>query len=252
MCLVVIAWQAHPRYPLIVAGNRDEFHARPSTAAGWWPDAPAVLGGRDELAGGSWLAVNRNGRFAVVVNDPRRPPAAEQTLSRGQLVRDYVAGDRPSGRFLDMVAVNENRYAGFCLLLGTPVQVRGFVTAKGGAPHRWTMKPGVAAYSNGPIDEPAPKVAHMEREIAALLARGEPDREAMFALLASRVPVAAAEPGLSPLRLLPFVAGEDYGTRATTMLAIDERGRGEFEERRFGPRGVPGGVTRERFEISGR
>ena len=76
MCLIAVAWKAHPRYPLILLGNRDEFHARPSVAADWWPEAPDVFGGRDLKAGGSWLGVSRGGRIAVVTNNPLRPPTA--------------------------------------------------------------------------------------------------------------------------------------------------------------------------------
>jgi len=62
------AWKAHPDYPLVFAGNRDELHARPALAAGFWDDAPQVLGGRDLTAGGTWLGVTVTGRFAVVTN----------------------------------------------------------------------------------------------------------------------------------------------------------------------------------------
>ena len=68
MCLIAFAWLAHPRWKLVLAGNRDEFHARPTALAGWWPDAPQVFGGRDLEAGGSWLAIDRRGRLAAVTN----------------------------------------------------------------------------------------------------------------------------------------------------------------------------------------
>ena len=74
MCLIVVALGATPRYPLIVAANRDEQHARPTASAAWWTAPPGVFGGRDLLAGGTWLAVDRRGRFAAVTNvrDPTR------------------------------------------------------------------------------------------------------------------------------------------------------------------------------------
>lgn len=59
MCLIVLAWQVHPDYPLLVAANRDEFFARPSAAAAFWDDAPMVFAGRDLQAGGSWLGITR-------------------------------------------------------------------------------------------------------------------------------------------------------------------------------------------------
>ena len=73
MCLLSLAWQAHADYPLVFVGNRDEYHARPTAAADWWADAPDILGGRDLEAGGSWLGVSKQGRFAVVTNRPDLP-----------------------------------------------------------------------------------------------------------------------------------------------------------------------------------
>ncbi len=249
MCLVAIAWRAHPRYPLIIAGNRDELHARPTTPAAWWPDAPQVLGGRDEVASGSWLAVSRRGRVAVVINDPRRPPGPARKASRGHLVRDFVSGDRPGGRFLDSVAVNEYRYAGFCLLLGTRVQVRGFVTDRGGSPHRWTLRPGIAVFSNSPLDTPSPKVSFLEAALREILAAEHLDREQVFAMLGRREPVMAVPAGEPPYGHLPFIAGETYGTRASTLVVFDDAGGCAFEERRFGPTGAPTGVSSEQFNL---
>src|SRR6202789_4609381 len=84
MCLVLVVWRMHPRYPCVLAATRDEFHARPTASAGWWPDHPAILAGRDLEAGGTWLGVTRTGRFAALTNyrdpahrartDPRRGP----------------------------------------------------------------------------------------------------------------------------------------------------------------------------------
>jgi len=68
MCLIVLAWNEHPDYRLILAANRDEFHARPTQDAHWWPDQPDILAGRDLQAGGSWLALGKTGRFATITN----------------------------------------------------------------------------------------------------------------------------------------------------------------------------------------
>ncbi len=249
MCLLAVAWRAHEHYPLVVAGNRDEFHERSSAPAAWWDDAPEVFGGRDLVAGGSWLAVGRSGRFAVVANNPLRPPGAEHPLSRGQLVRDFVAGDRPSGRFLDTVQVKEERYAGFCLVVGTRVQVRGFISPHGAHPARWTFAPGISVISNSPLESPWPKVGYLENEMGAILVLPDVDREALFAALARREPVPAAEGVSNPLSRTPFVVGERYGTRASTVVTMDSTGHCEVEERRFDPAGRPAGTVREGFQI---
>ncbi|NNK38667.1 MAG: hypothetical protein HKP03_09315, partial [Xanthomonadales bacterium] len=68
MCLILFAWRAHPRYPLVVAANRDEFHDRPTAAADFWADEPGLLAGTDLQAGGTWLGITRAGRFAAITN----------------------------------------------------------------------------------------------------------------------------------------------------------------------------------------
>lgn len=249
MCLVAVAWRAHARYPLIVAGNRDEFHGRPSAPAAWWDDLPRVFGGRDLVAGGSWLAVSRDGRFAVVANNPRRPSGPD-LASRGQLVRDFVAGDRPSGRFLDTVQVHEDRYAGFCLLLGTRLQVRGFISPRGAHAGRWTLPAGVSVISNSPLESPWPKVGYLEKATREALSDEGLDPERLFAALARFEPVDGDEDG-HPVSRVPFIVGERYGTRASTVVTIDAGGRCEFEERRFDATGRLAGTVREQFDLGG-
>ena len=94
MCLIVLAWRAHPDHPLIVAANRDEFHARPAAAAAFWEDRPAILAGRDLQAKGTWMGVSRGGRFAAVTNfrGATEPSAAH---SRGALVSGFLEGELP-------------------------------------------------------------------------------------------------------------------------------------------------------------
>src|SRR5258706_12125213 len=103
MCLIVLAWRAHPRFPLIVAANRDEFHARPAAPAAYWSDKPAILAGRDLEARGTWMGVSRSGRFAAVTNyrGAREPAAAE---SRGALVTGFLAGAAAPAAYMTAVA----------------------------------------------------------------------------------------------------------------------------------------------------
>src|SRR5437016_557368 len=92
MCLIALAHRASERWPLVIAANRDEFFARPTRAAHWWDDAPGVYGGRDLRAGGSWMAVTRRGRFAMVTNVRGVGPAegGPYTTSRGGPIENEV------------------------------------------------------------------------------------------------------------------------------------------------------------------
>ncbi len=253
MCLVAIAWQTHPCYPLILLGNRDEFHQRPTVAADWWPEAPDVFGGRDLKAGGSWLGISRTGRLAVVTNNPLRPPSPERPMSRGALVRNWLCGAAEPRDFLDALVRDEGRYAGFSLLVGTlGGGLDGFVTPAGGLGSRWRLPGGITVLSNSPREDPVPKVLWLERAFASYLDRSIPetgfDTEELLSLVARRMPVAEpeADTAMARARVTPFVTGTDYGTRATTLIVADDRGGWRCIERRFGPGGVPAGESQAR------
>lgn len=250
MCLVAVAWRVDPHFPLILIGNRDEFHARPSAAAEWWPDAPSVFGGRDLKAGGSWLGIGRNGRLAVVTNNPLRPSSADRPLSRGALVQDWLTGSGTATNFLNGVAAREAHYGGFSLLVGDlTTGLEGFISPAGSLGSRWSVPDGISVQSNSPREMPWPKVTWLERQLAAYLANPNrppdiaPLAEDLFALLGRRMPVATADDDslLAGVRVRPFVSGIEYGTRASTVILADRRGGWTFLEQRFGPGGEPTG-----------
>src|SRR5690606_37670593 len=126
MCLLALAWQTHPRYRLIFAGNRDEFHARPSAAAAWWQDAPDVFGGRDLEAGGTWLGMRRDGRFAVVTNFREPDPRPAGLRSRGELTARFLSGNDAPEDYLRQLRETRSDYAGYNLIFGD-------LTARGNA-----------------------------------------------------------------------------------------------------------------------
>lgn len=236
MCILVLAWRDRPGDRLVLLGNRDEFHIRRSAPAGWWDDAPGVLGGRDLEAGGSWLGVTRRGRFAVVTNvrEMRLAPPP-LPISRGALVQEFLLGDDPPERFAREAARRGARFAGFNLICGDSGSV--WYASNRAAPR--ALAPGVHALSNATLDRPWPKVERLRERFHAARDAGD---EALLALLADRTPAADADlpdTGL-PLereRLLSsaFVASPDYGTRASYLLAIGDDGAARLVERSFDP-----------------
>ena len=140
MCLLIIA-HGRPELPLAVAANRDEFHARPTAQAGFWPERPALLAGRDLAQGGTWMGVTRGGRFAAVTNrrDATLPVPGER--SRGELPLDFLCGDESPEAFLAEVAARRGAYAGFNLLVGGPGELWYFRNTREAAPQR--LQPGL-------------------------------------------------------------------------------------------------------------
>jgi uncharacterized protein with NRDE domain len=244
MCLIAVAFAASPRYRLLVAANRDESHQRPTRAAHWWEEQ-AVFGGRDLVAGGSWLAVNASGHLAAVTNFREAPPAAPRR-SRGLLVSDYLAGSEPIELFVERVAEEGAGYAAFNLVLCDGNALH-YASNRAGSRR---LGPGVYALSNARFGTDWPKVRWAESAMREFLESGRPI-EVLLDLLAERhveQALSAAHP--SRFAATPFIVGEDYGTRSTTVVSLENSGEAAFLERRFDSDGRPTGETRQRFLVS--
>ena len=240
-------------YPLILAGNRDELHDRPSAPADWWADSQQVFGGRDLVAGGSWLGISRHGRMAVVTNYPGRPAPDGVQTSRGHLVTDYLIAAAPPAEYLDALLARQARFAGFCLVVTTPREARVLSSHGSQSGRHRSLEPGILAITNASLDDPWPKARYLQTAMTRLLAEEPVREERLFELLASREPVAAegvdlAEP-LARARFTPFVCHPDYGTRASTVITVDREGGVRFTERRFDRHGEPAGVSHTGFDI---
>jgi len=242
MCVLFIAWQVHPRYRLIVAGNRDEHRARPTAALARWTERADVVGGRDLVAGGSWLAASQSGRFAAVTNF-REVPFSPRPRSRGILISDFVCGDESPAAFTGRLLLAAREYAGTNLFIADANELwhwsnRGAVTS--------AMKPGLYGLSNGMLADDWPKMRRGREALAKQVSASDSvvDEQALFALLADRTPgddhelpntgvSRELERTLSPI----FIAGMDYGTRASTVLLIEHSGGVRMLEKSWGPGG---------------
>ena len=254
MCLIAFAWRSHPRYRLVLAANRDEYFGRPAAQAGFWDDHPSVLAGRDLEAGGTWLGITLDGRFAALTN--YRNPADKKTgaPSRGALVADFLTGKTSSQEYVQLVEKRAADYNGFSLLVGD-VASMFFFSNRGERAAR--VAPGVHGLSNHLLDTPWPKVERAKAGLAALL-DGPFDSEALFGLLndtgraaGSELPSTGVslelEERLSAIRILA-VGG--YGTRCSTALCLGEDGRIEFHERSYTEAGGVSGTVGYRITLA--
>ena len=252
MCLIVLAWRARSELPLVVAANRDEWRDRPAEPAHWWPDHPDLLAGRDLQAGGTWMGITRNARFAAVTNF--RDPAERRTTakSRGALVTEYLLGRESPAQFLAGLAARSREYNGFNLILGDGASLFYFGSREG-VPR--AIEPGVHGLSNHLLDEPWPKVVRGRQRMEAALASPEP-APALFELLAARDGPRDEElpntgVGIAWERRLAhaLITGEDYGTRASTVMTVSSAGAVHFAERSIDAFGNPVAETVQRFSL---
>ena len=243
MCLIYCAYEQHPDYPLILAGNRDEFYERPTAPAGYWQDHLDVLGGRDLEQGGTWLAINRRGRLATVTNYRSPDETKKDALSRGAIPAAFLTGETKPEQFIESLRPNRLRYNGYNLLIydNQSLHYYGSVADLGRE-----LQPGLYGLSNHLLDTPWPKVEEGKAAFAELL--NAPRPEDLFALLGDTT-IAADERlpdtgvGAEYARLLAprYIRSPVYGTRASTVFHFHRDGRVRFEERRFEPGGEPAG-----------
>lgn len=252
MCLVLVVWKAHPLYPCVIAANRDEFFARPAAAADWWTDRPQILAGRDLQAGGTWLGLTRAGRFAALTNyrDPEQRRA--DGPSRGALVAGLLDSDATVAESLgDLRRVGAN-YNGFNVIFSDGERLGIYESMPGRGRE---LGPGIYGLSNHLLDTPWPKVRHAKSRLEAAL-REMPDTAPLLALLRDDRPAPDHElprTGLSLEweRLLSsaFVRAGDYGTRCSTIIRIDARGRAYFDEWSWNSAGADSGKVGRQFRL---
>jgi uncharacterized protein with NRDE domain len=255
MCLLVLAWQAHPRYRLVVAANRDEFHERPAAPLANWGPPDDILAGRDLRAQGTWLGLDRQRRFGVITNFRELQRPQPDAPTRGALIPDYLRGMSGAEAFLASLKPQAHRYSGFNLLL-TDSDSLWYASNRAEAFAR-PLAPGVYGLSNEFLDTPWPKLRRVRRRFDAWLGGPANGTAAeLFALLDDRATATADEElprtGIPEAweRVLsaPFVLHPDYGTRASTVVLLEPSGAGLLAERRFDPQGTLLGETR--FELA--
>ena len=241
MCLAVLAWCAHPRYRLIVAANRDEYHDRPAAALAPWPAPDELLAGRDLRAGGTWLGIDHGRRFGVITNYRDLYQAPLGAPSRGGLIPDYLRGASGAGEYLRAVEPRAADYGGFNLLLADGESL--WYGSNRSQPFARRLEPGVYGLSNEQLDAPCPKVLRVRRSIELWLREAASVAEPadLLALLDDRRPADENESTLTqtgPLgwtRVLsaPFVEHPEFGTRCSTVVLLEHDGAFRVSERRF-------------------
>lgn len=255
MCILAFSWQPKQQR-LHLFANRDEFYARPTASAQWWPDVPYIWAGRDLQAGGTWLGVNKAGRFAALTN-VRAGTAGSGPRSRGELVSGFLSTQLNSEQYLQQVLAEGEQYAGFNLLLGDMARGELWYGSNRLDAATQLLMGGVYGLSNASLNTPWPKVERLKQGLVAWLAEHQipeatltaQSEAAALALLSDcqlaaieQLPATGVDITLEHLLSAIFIHSPTYGTRAQTLLSIEaehlhivEQGRGsqgELLERR--------------------
>lgn len=237
MCLIFFSLKTHPKYKLVVAANRDEFYKRKTAPAQFWEDHPAILGGRDLEACGTWMGLTRSGKISMLTNyrdplniDPNAP-------SRGQLVSDFLLDPAGGEQYLKRIVAEDKKYNGFNLIVGNTDALWYYSNYQDGIKE---IQPGIHGLSNHLLDTPWPKVARGKEKFSSLLEQPEINPDDLFTLLYDEERAADhllpntgltldRERALSSM----FIKTDNYGSRSSTVVLVDYNDHVFFTERVF-------------------
>jgi len=243
MCLVVFSYKENKEslkaFPgsLILAANRDEYYERPTKNMHWW-ESEAILAGKDLQAGGTWLAVSNDGRFAVLTNFKELANGNEPLKSRGELVSNYITSKGVSSKeYLENI--KERNYAGFNLLLGDKEGIHYISNRNEGIEK---LEPGIHALGNLLLNTKTKKSIKIKNQFKELL-QANPNEDVLLEFMRgdsgdlSNLDMAGfkeTEHEEIPYR---FIKSNVYGTRCTTLLTIDPNGKYKITEQNYSKKG---------------
>lgn len=235
MCLVGLAFKVHPKYPILLITNRDEAYARPTAQAHFWEDDPSILAGKDLEAGGTWMGVSKNGRFAALTNFRNPMMLGDDKKSRGELVTNYLKSSLGPKEWLKSIVNTASDYNPFNILVGN-VEELFFMSS---AYNQLTeVKPGVHGLSNDSLNTSWPKVTYLTKKLSTLIKTKKTSNTELFRALqnkkkapVSKLPETGVGLALEKILSPAFIETENYGTRCSTILKISNEGEIHFSEK---------------------
>ena len=237
MCLIVFANNVHPKYKLIFAANRDEFYNRPSEQADYWTEHPDLLAGKDLQAGGTWMGITKQGKFAAITNFRDLKNQRTDTPSRGNLTLDFLTSDISPDEYFNKLKPTLNNFNGFNLLLGSVDELFYFSNKTEGLQK---LEVGIHGISNALLDTPWPKVERSKRHLQSLIQQEDINAWEVIAILKDSLIAKDEElpdtgAGLDLERMLSpvFIKSEKYGTRCSSVVMVDSDNNVKFVEKFF-------------------
>lgn len=235
MCLIFISIKDHPRYKLIVAANRDEFYKRKTAPASYWDDFPEVLGGRDLEAQGTWMAMTRSGKVAMVTNYRDLTNINPAAPSRGQLVSEYLFNGYNPDEYLKEIHEVAHQYNGFNLVIGNHEDLYYYSNYQSKIIR---LESGFYGLSNHLLDTPWPKVKKGKAKMEPILKQERIDPIMLFEILRDEeiapdheLPKTGLELERERALSAMFIKTPNYGSRCSTVILVDKENKIDFIER---------------------
>lgn len=240
MCLIVFAWQIVPGTPLMAASNRDEYHDRPASEAAWWTDHPQVYAGRDLRAGGTWMGITRDGRFAAITNVRAPSEKRIDAPSRGALVANFLTAQSSPQEYIEKISLRSYQYNGFNLIVGDGKNLVWYSNmAEDDERNGKPLAAGIYGLSNGLLDTPWPKVVRTKAQFSSLICQGAPE-DAYFEMLADtarapdcRLPQTGVSLEWERILSAACIESPEYGTRTSTLVQLFDDSTAVMRERKI-------------------
>ncbi|MEQ8584002.1 MAG: NRDE family protein [Marinoscillum sp.] len=252
MCLIVFAWDVHPKYRLIVAANRDEFYTRPTAPADFWDDEPDILGGRDLQAGGSWMTVSKHGNFAAVTNYRDLANIRENVRSRGEIPIHFMDQNQKPLSYVKGLHEYSTEYNGFNVLTANPQMMTHYSNYERKAN---VITPGIHGLSNALLDTPWPKVELAKAKFQELISNSFNHGELIEMMSDTSTAEDSILPDTGVSREMEkalsamCIRMENYGTCCSTVITLDRDGLIEFSEKSYPVGGRTEKVVNYQFKI---
>ncbi|MFT5544176.1 MAG: hypothetical protein ACI97K_001623 [Glaciecola sp.] len=255
MCILFIAVNQHPKFPLIIAANRDEFYERPTSNSAFWEHQKDILAGKDKQAGGTWMGINKNGDISALTNIRAPGKEVENAVTRGELVLNYLLGSKTQREnYPQTLAESKASYNGYNLLFGNLEQLYVYNNFDDSC---ILLEPGVYGLSNASLNSPWPKISTGRDALAKYCQHADVlDTEHLFELLRNDKP---AEDHVLPKTGVPiewerrlssiFIQSPEYGTRSSTLLMLDNDSHVVWEERTFNSNAEQTSVQHFEFDV---
>ena len=240
MCILLASQGPSPEYNLIVIANRDEFHQREAAPLKFWEEKPHILGGRDLVAGGTWLAINKNGSLAAITNISEGTGTAQITTTRGNIVTAFLDGDERAEKFAEKLRNRHGDYNGFNLIAydgttlywdsnraekGETISYQSFAVSNTTPNNQWKKTELLKKSFNEAIEGPS---TDLPNRLLSILMPSSYNKT-------SKLVGSSTE--LNTLKENIFILGNDYGTRCSSVILFGSDGLISFTERRFNPCG---------------
>lgn len=243
MCILAVAYNVHPQFPLILITNRDEFYHRPTLPIHSWQEEgqPEIIAGKDLEAGGTWLGMHQNGNLGILTNYRDLKNIQINAPSRGHIITEYLLSNETALQYLQKLKTKAGEYNGFNIILSDS---KGLYHFSNHSKEITQLKPGIYGLSNALLDTPWPKLVKLKSDFTQSIAQNNLQPAHLFQILKNQekaaeeeLPQTGLDDQMEKAVSSIFIQTSNYGTRCSTLIFKRKDYSFEMIERQYDNKG---------------